>query len=429
MLPEEIAALEALVRDYVSAHEQRMEAPAQGPRQLWASRPIRSEYHAVLDCVRDLPGTIGKYSDKTIEEIVDDLLKSALAEPCRLPIFVAETVAMVDHELLTRLYIPIEGVALDAGEHHLGDIRLVHMDAEQYEALVVRPFAETIESNPFYGPERAPEMVEWHRERMKSLRDRVCAEIPNRQDIELTLKLANDRAIDEICDFLQFAASIAFAHQKQLKITWASDAPRPVFQHAFAVSDDPQRHFNDHNHRIDVLHPLIIGEHMLKKFAESGLDRLASLTGRESMSEYERLLLRAVRWFAKGERESHFDDRKLSYVTAVDLFFSRPGKGVTRRLCEGFAFGVRDDNDFVPAMAEYMYDVFGSRSETSHAGELGIEDEKSIDSLRFYVRNFIIAMTRQQFSTKADVAAWVSSRKASMTPIQRDALKHATSRS
>jgi len=108
-------ALKALVRTYLDAYDERMHpaAPGAAPR-LWADRPIRAEYRAVLDHVLALPVAERHYSKESIEELVDGLLTETLRDRARVDAEVDGLADLFNHQIVTRLYVPLEGVASDA---------------------------------------------------------------------------------------------------------------------------------------------------------------------------------------------------------------------------------------------------------------------------------------------------------------------------
>lgn len=426
MTEQDVSELIGLVQAYRDAYFERMqpEARIKWP-YLWADRPLRQEYDAVLAFVQELDVSRLRYSEKTIESFVDDLLTEVLQDGARVEREALELAAILNHELVTRLYIPLDGIASDAPIYDVGALRLVSMDDEAFERLIMMPYADVMRTNPHYDEASKDRFIEMHRRELLSLNGRVCAEISTNLDIPRTFAFADDVVIGALCDFLQFAASIFVAHNKKLKIAWAGDGG-VAWRHAFAQSNDPRKHSNRHNERVSGAHPFSISADRVAKIVDLGLDRIADLVGRKAPTEYDELLQRAVRWFAKGEREEHPDDRKLSYVTVADLFFSEVGPGATKRICDGFAFALARDLDAVPRLARYMFQIFSSRSATSHAGELGVMDEEALSALRWHVQNFVIAMARMAFVSKGDVAAWLATQRDSLTVAQRTALNGAT---
>lgn len=415
MNEDQIQALLGLVNAYVAAYDARDASNLRGSRRLWISAPVYNEYHDLLDFVLAFPISVQRYSNKSIESFVDTMLDEVLSTTIPTERAVRNLAVLLNHDLQTRLYIPIDGLTSDSPVYEIGALRLVKMTEDAFETLIVEPFADAMHANVRYDAANQNAFIERHRRELMSLIGRICAEVTTALDIQRTFSFAVDTAIDDLCDFLQFAASIFLAHDKRLKIAWATDVPNAL-RHSFATSNDPQMHSSRHTEAAGVGHPFELVKDRLEKLTDLGLARIANIVGREAPTDYDDLLRRAVRWFAKGERESNPDDRKLSYVTAVDLFFSDAPNGATRRICKGFAFALAANDEAVPGVASFMFHMFKSRSVTAHTGALGVMSDDDLISLRWHVQQFIIAMARKPFSSKGEVSAWCTTSENALSP-------------
>lgn len=423
MNEEEIAALVTLVNAYVAAHRQRMVTPAGSEPKLWASRPLQLEYRAVLDFVRSLDVCARRYAPDSSESLVDSMLTASLRDDSSSEQQVRHFAAILNHDLATRLYVPLEGIAIDE-DYSIGAVKVVRMDASAYEKRILEPIAEILHDNPRYNDARKASVLEEMRSRLRALTGRVCAEIPTDVDVPKTLKFANKRAISALCDFLQFASVLFVAHDPKLNIAWAGDRD-PGLKWGFAVSDGPAKNWNSMAERIAAGHQFQLNLERIQKLRELGLDRIGDLVGRTAPNEFDEMLQRAVRWYAKGEREAQPDDRKLAYVTVVDLFFAQRGPGATRRICKGFAFVAARNDEAVPAAARYMLNVFGSRSATSHEGAIDLMEADELDRLRWHVLDFVLSIVRLPFRTKYDLREWIREREAALNPEVRKKLDEA----
>lgn len=427
----EIAQLNELVEIYVRAYDEEIAALPLGVaaiRGLWESRPLLREYQAVREFAANVPGSTRRYSAKTLETYVDALLSDALRDAGNIAHGAHDLIQTLSHDPLTTLYIPIDGVQIDASAYEIGALRLVNMDTVAFEALVVEPYVKVLRQNPRFSAD-AEQMADRLREELAPFIGRVCVEVTTQRDIDHTREFAEKTAIAAACDFLQFAASLFLAHDKNLKIQWAFQLAK-LTRRAFAKSEgarpEIQRHFGSASPR--HLFELTAGR--LSEMKKYRFDRLADLVAQEARNEYDELLQRGVRWFAKGERDDHLDDRKLSYITVVDQFFSKRGSGATGRICKGFAFAMASVEgatvDQVPKWARLMLLAFDSRGATSHGGKLGVIDERELESLRWQVRGFLGAMCRLSLSSKDDVEAWVQAQEAALSDDLKIAVKDAT---
>ena len=334
MEADELATLTRLVETYLAAYDRGM--GTDGDRRLWSSSPVRAEYQGALAFLTALPQCRDRYSTKRCEDILDNLLREVLLEDGKLEKEVLDLSQLLAHPLKTHLYVPIDGVEIEAPSYNVGALRLVRMDEAAFEELIIVPYANIMRVNPHHKGS-VDELVADRRKKLApAFVGRAAVEVPTEFDIENTFKFADPHAIGAACDFLQLAASIFMPHDPLFKIQWATQA-RYMERVAFAESDGPEPTSTYHTRVASVLMPFLLDPTRLAKMSEAGLDRLADLVAEAPKTEFDWMLQTAVRLFAKGEREDHIDDRKIAYVTAVDLFFSKPGSGATQRLCKGFA--------------------------------------------------------------------------------------------
>lgn len=277
---------------YLDAYDQN-ELPV--PRgNLWAGRPIRREYQAMLDFLLGLEVAKRHYSAETLEKELDGLLEAVLCNREQLEEEMRDIVTALNRDLRTRLYLPIEGIDIDKPSYDIGTLRLVKMDDAAFNGLIVEPFQRTMTANPRYTAEDAAAWVELHRSELTSMRDTICAEVPTSLDIPRTFKFAQESAIGSLCDFLQLAASLFVPHNNRLKIAWATDGPT-AFRHSFAASNDQRS--NRHRALASAGRLFTVTDERIQKLRDLKLDRIANLVGREAPTEFDEMLQLAVRWF------------------------------------------------------------------------------------------------------------------------------------
>ncbi|MGA8475495.1 MAG: hypothetical protein WB681_10515 [Candidatus Cybelea sp.] len=427
MNEEQIGELVNLAAEYLQAYDERM--PSAGileRRGLWSSPPLAAEYSATLTFVQRLPVALERYSAKTIEDLVDDVLTAALQDGTTLQMQVRSLAAILNHDLLTRMYVPLRGVEMLIPEYDVGALQIVRMDDATFEERVIGPYTSMLQLNPRVNEESLRAQVETQRDRLRSLRGRACVEIVRSTDITKTQDFAN-ATIPVLCDFLQFSSTLLIAHDKTLKISQASNVYHE-WKHVFAISDGPGQRSISFAERASPGPMLRIDQVFIERVREWRVQRIADMVGRAPENEYDEMLQRSIRWFAKGEREDHPDDRKLSYITAIDLFFSHPGRGATARICKGFAFALGETEEALPWLARFMYHSFASRSETSHEGRLGVLADDELGTLRIYTRNAILSLLRHPMRSKRDIARWVNDRELALPGPIRTALRQATDR-
>ncbi len=74
------------------------------------------------------------YNEKNIEFLVDDLLTATLETPLSVQREVECLAAILNHNLKTRLYIPLDGISTDAPIYDIGAIKLINMDDNSYKS-------------------------------------------------------------------------------------------------------------------------------------------------------------------------------------------------------------------------------------------------------------------------------------------------------
>jgi hypothetical protein len=409
-------ALSECLTTYVAAFAERCAKRVDREWPIpWKSSPVRAEYQNLVRYVKAFPGSSSRFDDEMLESFIDEALKALISKNEPIDGVSRRLAEQLAFAISTRLIVPLNGVDIVGQSLSIGSLTLIKMDMPTFESLVVAPFAEPMSTNELYTEADRAGWISQQRAELESFIGTVCAEITAASDIGRTFEYGIAIAVNALCDLLQFVASTELPYDKRFKVEWATDARRQ-FRRAFMFSNDSSRRTLRHVEVASVLFPLTIDDDTISNIEKWGLTRLVDSAALESPSEFVDMLQRAIRWFAKGEREEHDDDRKLSYVTAVDLFFSEAGPGATRRICIGFAFALAPDDKSIPGLARYMFKIFRSRSITSHAGQLGVMSEDDLKSLRYNVQQFILSMASRAFADRSAISAWIASRQASLDP-------------
>lgn len=431
-MADAIPDLDELVKAYVAAFDAQM--PGAAVREAWADRPLRAQYQAVLGCVRHI-APHPRHSDKFVEGYVDDLLTAALRDANGIAVGVAALRTQLEHPVTTRLYFPLDGITLTEADLNIGSIRLVQMDDASFEQLVVAPFAANMSRNPTYDETRGAAAIEAHRRRLAPLRGRPCVEIVTDRDLEGSFAVA-EQIVDEVCDYLQVCLAALVPLLATNPVRWSTGIVQ-AWRWTFGESDGPKPRTNS-NGTLAYGGPAVpFGAAQLEQLQKLRIDALGIGLGKPAATEYGRMLRRAVRWFAKGEREHHSDDRKLSYVTAVDLFFSRAPvrdkkqrrpRNVTQRFAEGMAFAVHDGLPDIVRFARFAAGIYADRSATSHEGSYSDSADETVKNFRQWTLELLATMAQKPYSTEAEVDAWLDERTGSLTDDEFQRLDDATGR-
>jgi len=427
---EQAPDLASLLHTYVEAHL-RHGCRTEGGRPMpWVDRPIKAEYVAVRDAVRQL-APIERHSDAYVEETVEELLQEALDGVRAVDGVVTDLMAHLAHPVATLVYVPLDGVTIGDAELQIGSVHLVRMDEDALERLVVQPYAEVIRRNPRYAEPETAGFIEMHRQRHRGLVARTCVLVQTEQDLRYSFDALED-AVENTCDFLQLCLAVLTARRPENAVRWSNGVVN-AWRIAFGHSDGPRpRTLSNGTMQIGGP-PFHLDASSVERVRGAGLLPYGDDLDREPASEYGRTLRRAVRWFARAERERHADDRKLAYVTTVDLFFSQPpgtkdGLKVTERFCHGGAYASTEDPAEAAALARRFVYIYRSRSETSHDGAYDLADHDEIDQFRSAVLRILSGMASHPFQTKRDVSEWMSRRRAALNAEARRMMDEATAR-
>lgn len=182
MSDEQIEALTGLIETYVAAHQERLELFDGDTRRVTASHPVKDEYTAVLNFVQMLPICVERYSLKMSEALADDTLQRALDRTESPGTAALDLAEVLNHPLVTKLYIPIDGVSIDAAEYQIGAVKLIRMDEAAHERLIIRPFAEMMTRNPRYDDGQKAAFIERHANEKGLIGSRVRGDFDPRRD-------------------------------------------------------------------------------------------------------------------------------------------------------------------------------------------------------------------------------------------------------
>jgi hypothetical protein len=300
--------------------------------------------------------------------------------------------------------VPLSGIFIEAGiTFDFGRVRLVELDAAAFDDQIASHFHEEIVLPTAPGSLRRVAVSE-------ALSPGLYATYTVDGDGLRAIELIDDY-VSPVADYLQFCLAVldddseryyAFVDYKG-RYTWQPTNvgiildERGTNQPALSVLDERQQ-----------VRATITNENF-KYLHLDGIAQLAQIFGRpiDDLSEYEQLLYRAVRVFAEGERSHSRRQRILSYVTAVELFFTQ-GNDTTRAVTEGIGYALGTDYATRKRIIGQMQAMYNDRSSTTHDGL----EPADVRTYRHQVWSVLRAMIRlwnqsPAFQTKADSGAWI----------------------
>lgn len=119
---------------------------------------------------------------------------------------------------------------------------------------------------------------------------------------------------------------------------------------------------------------------------------LALQKTRASQTDFEKIMLRAVHWFANAQIEQERENELLSLVTCLETFLTpKDGNPIGTAIAEGTALLLEEDLEPRKHMKKRVKELYNMRSGVSHGGEKAIPDAK-LEELRDITKRFVEKM-------------------------------------
>ncbi len=301
--------------------------------------------------------------------------------------------------------IPLTGVDLQIAEYQLGPVKIIRLTRERLDDLIaaITAIAPTTLSSETVKEEYLAQTTAF----LNSMLGTVCAEVVAAGDPERCKEAAEAIFLPAI-DVLQLLTGILESSARHIRIDFRS-AESSGFRPVIMLSED-RTHLHRHHERYGAAGQLVINEVRITQIAESPLaDLVALLSVAEGQrSEVEDLLLRAVHWFSDGELQRNDENKLLSYVTCLEMFFSSGDGAVTSAIQDGVAYLLAQNAKDRVYLHRFVGEIYKHRSDASHSGEQFSLPEKLLE-LRILTLNVMAAVLgrRAEFPTKQSIKAWV----------------------
>ena len=150
---------------------------------------------------------------------------------------------------------------------------------------------------------------------------------------------------------------------------------------------------------------------------EVGVFKLSEFITKPNPSEFEQIILRAVRWLSSAQAQAEMENAFLNLFTSLETIFSvQPGEPITNSISEGIALIIRGDfrgRKFIKGKISAFYK---QRSRLTHEGHVSIsyEDYAELTSI---IRDFMKVLIdfSSSFSTHDQFISWLEEQKLSGT--------------
>jgi hypothetical protein len=256
------------------------------------------------------------------------------------------------------VYVPIDGLKVDVEEIELGAIRLTTMDAKKLDGVLGSS------KHVFAGPSN-------------DVLDRSVALFRCSAEKQRAIDRAKEEA-NRVLDILRFSIPfLADFNYSRDVLTFGIQGSVPSYLTCTVFFREQGKPGADLDVNITGPVPFTLNKATLARFEKIGAFRL-SATLRKPMpdqSDFERVLLRGVHWFANAQVQRERENELLNLVTCLETFLTpRDGNPIGTAIAEGIALLLETDLNARKRMKKTVQNLYRLRSGVSHGGEKAVSD-------------------------------------------------------
>jgi hypothetical protein len=347
------------------------------------------------------------HSDEHLEESLKDALAAILLQPAQTDQLILDLL----HELDTspphfKAIIPFFGIELKVPDFKVGRVLFATFSKEAYEDLTSK--LSRIVDTMRNSAEQKDAFLQMQKQDLSHLINATIAQVEVDGDTELSVSRA-EHECRTARDYLQLIDAMFDTTDLKVRVDFERPQQLGMRPRILVARDLTQIHIN--HYRFGPYANLVLTEERVKRLGDVGLSELADILGRpeRSRTEIEDMLTQSVHWFANGEIQDEPENKLLSYVTCLDMFFSIPGTGDTARsVSEGVAFLLGKDKQWRLEIYETVKEAYDRRSSASHSGTR-LEDLAIIPKIRILALNVIGEMVKRRdaFPNRAGIREWL----------------------
>jgi hypothetical protein len=206
-----------------------------------------------------------------------------------------------------------------------------------------------------------------------------------------------------VIDFLQLIAAIDDREGEHIRVVLGGEVTGTQAPQLVIYDDRTQLNWD---YRFLRNRRLELTQGRIKRVVDRGLSPLLAALSKTSdeRSEFEDLLLTAVRWIADAETQSLPENRITSFVTSMELFFTKENAPIGRDLSESIACILADNLEARKELKKLVSTLYEKRSKISHEGQQDglIEAAAKLKRLAINVLAAMCGMS-DRFRNKEDV--------------------------
>jgi hypothetical protein len=353
-----------------------------------------------------------EYLDKAIQRIVATLLKESETESAeRLFDQLVNEYETFSSEYV--VYVPLAGINLHADSFPIGNIQLRKMADAFIDELFDK--AKTVTVLTLNSPEEKDANNAWTRRRLESLKGGVCAEFYAIAEPQRVRERA-EKEIREVLDLLRYAISVLSERGLKIAVGLHGEVTSAV-QTTFIFALDGQS-FQEHSTRVGSLSGFELTPENIGKMEQIGIFKVAEILKQpRKVTDFERMLLRGIHWFATSQTQFERENELLNLMTCLETIFTRSGQGIigpsiAEQVADGVARLLTTDLKNRNAQKQRIKDLYGMRSGVSHGGAKVIL-EADLKYLRNIAKELIFQMIelKDKYTTHEAFLKWLDERK------------------
>ena len=170
---------------------------------------------------------------------------------------------------------------------------------------------------------------------------------------------------EAIIDFFQMIVTMFESRSKRIRIRIGGDlvTRQPGI---IILSTDGSRLNDEWPMLFDFR--LEMTQSILDKMKAYGFKPLMDILGKTDLSELEKTIIQSMHWIADAGRQELPENKTTSYITAIEMFFSKKGQPINRDVSEGITMLLGSTLDNRKAIVKQIGKFYDQRSSISHTG-------------------------------------------------------------
>jgi len=131
------------------------------------------------------------------------------------------------------------------------------------------------------------------------------------------------------------------------------------------------------------------------------------------ITEFEEMVLRALRWYSSAVKTAEAENKFLNYVTCLETFFTPTNRDpISNAIAEGCAFILGGDVDSRKNVFRRIKELYGARSGLSHGGKTAILESEinEMESISWHLLFWMISKLGE-FTNRKSLQEWLEEQK------------------